>query len=322
MLPNPEKIREYAIHTIQSEIAALQRMNEFVDDNFVQAVMLMHEAKGRVVITGIGKSAIIAQKIVATMNSTGTPALFMHAADAIHGDLGMIQPDDVVVVISKSGESPEIKALLPFVKNFGNKVIAICGNKDAYLATHADYFINTTIDAEACPNNLAPTTSTTAQLVMGDALAVSLLQLKGFSDRDFARFHPGGALGKRLYLTVQELSSRNARPKVDAGALLREIIIEISGKFLGATAVMEDGLLIGVITDGDLRRMLENNTDTSLLTAKDICTRNPKSIEDSELAVQALELMRQHDITQLIVTHEGEYAGMVHLHDLVREGLI
>ncbi|WP_162902739.1 KpsF/GutQ family sugar-phosphate isomerase [Taibaiella koreensis] len=322
MLPNPEKIRAYAVQTIQSEIAALQRMNDFIDGDFVQAVTLMHEAKGRVVITGIGKSAIIAQKIVATMNSTGTPALFMHAADAIHGDLGMIQPDDVVIVISKSGESPEIKALLPFVKNFGNKVIAICGNKDSYLATHADYFINTTIDAEACPNNLAPTTSTTAQLVMGDALAVSLLQLKGFSDRDFARFHPGGALGKRLYLTVQDLSSRNAQPKVTADASLREVIIEISGKFLGATAVMEDEQLIGVITDGDLRRMLENNTDTSQLTAKDICTRNPKSIEDSELAVQALELMRQHDITQLIVTHDGSYAGMVHLHDLVREGLI
>lgn len=322
MLPNSEKIREYAVNTIQSEITALQRMSDFVDDDFVQAVILMHEAKGRVVITGIGKSAIIAQKIVATMNSTGTPALFMHAADAIHGDLGMIQPDDVVIIISKSGESPEIKALLPFVKNFGNKVIAICGNKDAYLSTHADHFINTTVDAEACPNNLAPTTSTTAQLVMGDALAVSLLQLKGFTDRDFAKFHPGGALGKRLYLTVRDLSSRNAMPRVDASASLREIIIEISGKFLGATAVMENDKLIGVITDGDLRRMLENNTDPTGLKAKEICTLNPKSIEESELAVQALELMRQHDITQLIVTRSSKYAGMVHIHDLVREGLI
>ncbi len=260
--------------------------------------------------------------VIATMNSTGTPALFMHAADAIHGDLGMIQPDDVVIIISKSGESPEIKALLPFVKNFGNKVIAICGNKDAYLSTHADHFINTTVDAEACPNNLAPTTSTTAQLVMGDALAVSLLQLKGFTDRDFAKFHPGGALGKRLYLTVRDLSSRNAMPRVEASASLREIIIEISGKFLGATAVMENDTLIGVITDGDLRRMLENNADPTGLKAKEICTLNPKSIEESELAVQALELMRQHDITQLIVTRSGKYAGMVHIHDLVREGLI
>jgi arabinose-5-phosphate isomerase len=322
MLPTSDKIKQYATDTIQSEIAALQKMDSFVDEDFVQSVMLMHEAKGRMVITGIGKSAIIAQKIVATMNSTGTPALFMHAADAIHGDLGMIQPDDVVIVISKSGESPEIKALLPFVKNFGNKVIAICGNKDGYLATHADYFINTTVDAEACPNNLAPTTSTTAQMVMGDALAVSLLQLKGFTDRDFAKFHPGGALGKRLYLTVNDLSSRNARPQVDATASLREIIVEISGKFLGATAVLENGKLIGVITDGDLRRMLENNTNPVDVLAKDICTPNPKSIEDTELAVQALELMRNHDITQLIVTHLGEYSGMVHLHDLVREGLI
>lgn len=322
MLPTSDKIRQYATDTIQSEISALQKMDSFVDEDFVQSVILMHEAKGRMVITGIGKSAIIAQKIVATMNSTGTPALFMHAADAIHGDLGMIQPEDVVIVISKSGESPEIKALLPFVKNFGNKVIAICGNKDGYLAIHADYFINTTVDAEACPNNLAPTTSTTAQLVMGDALAVSLLQLKGFTDRDFAKFHPGGALGKRLYLTVHDLSSRNARPQVEASASLREIIVEISGKFLGATAVLEDGKLIGVITDGDLRRMLENNTNPVDVLAKDICTPNPKSIEDSELAVQALELMRNHDITQLIVTHQGEYSGMVHLHDLVREGLI
>jgi arabinose-5-phosphate isomerase len=322
MLPNSDKISQYAVQTIQNEIAALQRMSDFVNDDFVQAVLLMHEAKGRVVITGIGKSAIIAQKIVATMNSTGTPALFMHAADAIHGDLGMIQPDDVVIIISKSGESPEIKALLPFVKNFGNKTIAISGNEAGYLARHADYFINTTVDSEACPNNLAPTTSTTAQMVMGDALAVSLLQLKGFTDRDFARFHPGGALGKRLYLTVYELSSRNAQPQVDAAASLREIIIEISGKFLGATAVMEEDRLIGIITDGDLRRMLEKSTDISGLQAKDICSRNPKSIEDSELAVQALELMREHDITQLVVTHQGSYAGMVHLHDLVREGLI
>lgn len=322
MLTDAAKIKQYAIDTIQGEVAALQDMSGYVNDDFVQAVLLMHGIKGRVVISGIGKSAIIAQKIVATMNSTGTPALFMHAADAIHGDLGMIQADDVVVVISKSGESPEIKALLPFVKGFGNKVVAICGNKESYLATHADYFINTTIAAEACPNNLAPTTSTTAQMVMGDALAVSLLQLKGFSDRDFARFHPGGALGKRLYLTVHDLSSRNARPKVDASASLRDVIIEISGKMLGATAVMEENRLIGIITDGDLRRMLEKNTDTTAVKAKDICSLNPKTIEESELAIQALELMRNNDITQLLVTGGGGYAGMVHLHDLVREGLI
>lgn len=322
MLPNSDNIRKYAADTIQSEIEAMQKMQSFIDDAFVQSVLIMHEAKGRVVVTGIGKSAIIAQKIVATMNSTGTPALFMHAADAIHGDLGMIQPDDVVILISKSGESPEIKALLPFVKNFGNKVIAICGNSNSYLATHADFFINTTVDAEACPNNLAPTTSTTAQLVMGDALAVSLLQLKGFTDRDFAKFHPGGALGKRLYLKVHELSSRNARPEVDKDASLREIIIEISGKYLGATAVTNGNELIGIITDGDLRRMLETNDNPNTLLAKDICSMHPKSIEAAELAVQALELMRENDITQLIVTENGSYAGMIHLHDLVREGLI
>lgn len=322
MSQHNNNIRQYASDVINSEIAALQRMNDFVNDDFVAAVNVMHEAKGRIVITGIGKSAIIAQKIVATMNSTGTPALFMHAADAIHGDLGMIQPDDAVIIISKSGESPEIKALLPFVKNFGNKVIAICGKEGSYLAAHADYFINTTVDAEACPNNLAPTTSTTAQLVMGDALAVSLLQLKGFTDRDFAKFHPGGALGKRLYLKVSDLSSRNAKPVVAADAPLRKIIVEISGNFLGATAVMEQGKLIGVITDGDLRRMLEKNENPASLRAKEICSPNPKTIEETELAVQALELMREHDITQLIVTLNGEYAGMVHLHDLVREGLI
>jgi arabinose-5-phosphate isomerase len=322
MSTNPDTIRQYAIDTIESEISALQKMSSFINEDFINATLLMHAAKGRIVISGIGKSAIIAQKIVATMNSTGTPALFMHAADAIHGDLGMIQPDDVVIVISKSGESPEIKAMLPFVKNFGNKVIAICGNKDAYLATHADYFINTTVDSEACPNNLAPTTSTTAQMVMGDALAVTLLQLKGFTDRDFAKFHPGGALGKRLYLTTGDLSRRNAQPAVAASASLREIIIEISGKFLGATAVLEEGRLMGIITDGDLRRMLENNRETANLVARDICSADPKTIEETELAVHALELMRQYDITQLIVTREGRYAGMVHLHDLVREGLI
>ncbi len=315
-------ISQYATDTIQNEIAALQNMSGFINEDFIRSVILMHEAKGRVVITGIGKSAIIAQKIVATMNSTGTPALFMHAADATHGDLGMIQPDDVVIIISKSGESPEIKALLPFVRNFGNKVVAICGNKDAYLATHADYFINTTVDSEACPNNLAPTTSTTAQLVMGDALAVSLLRLKGFTDRDFAKFHPGGALGKRLYLKVSDLSSRNAKPVVPATASLREIIIVISGNFLGATAVQENDQLIGIITDGDLRRMLEKNEQPAQLQARDICSMHPKTIEETELAIQALEMMRTHDITQLIVTDQGRYAGMVHLHDLIREGLI
>jgi len=274
------------------------------------------------VLTGIGKSAVIAQKITATLNSTGTPALFMHAADAIHGDLGMIQQGDVVLILSKSGESPEIKALLPFIRNFGNKTIAICGSPASFLATKADIFINTTVDEEADPNNLAPTTSTTAQLVMGDALAVCLLRMKGFSSRDFARFHPGGALGKRLYLKVSDLSSRNARPQVDINADLKATIIEISANRLGATAVMDQGKLAGIITDGDLRRMLEKDTDVQSVTAGDLCSANPKSIEEDVLAVHALEIMRHHDITQLIVTKEGAYSGMVHLHDLIREGLL
>jgi arabinose-5-phosphate isomerase len=321
-MTNSPSIREYAAATIQKEIAALQKMLQYIDEHVEKAVDIMHQASGRIVLTGIGKSAIIAQKITATMNSTGTPALFMHAADAIHGDLGMMQPGDVALILSKSGESPEIKALLPFIKNFGNKIIALCGNQDSFLATHADVFVNTTVDGEACPNNLAPTTSTTAQLVMGDALAVCLLHLKGFTAKDFAKFHPGGALGKQLYLTVGELSRKNKRPSIDVGAGLKEVILEISGNMLGATAVLEEGKLVGVITDGDLRRMLEHDRPTEGIQARDIAGRNPKSIEEQELAVHALELMRQNDITQLIVTRNGDYAGMVHLHDLIREGLL
>lgn len=315
-------IRAYGLATIKKEIEALTKMASFVNDQFELAVQTMFQAPGRMVLTGIGKSAIIAQKIAATMNSTGTPALFMHAADAIHGDLGMIQTGDVVLILSKSGESPEIKALLPFIKNFGNKAIAICGNKTSFLATNADIFIDTTVDQEAEPNNLAPTTSTTAQLVMGDALAVCLLRLKGFSSKDFARFHPGGALGKRLYLKAGDLSSRNSQPQVSQDADLKTVILEISENRLGATAVMDKNQLIGVITDGDLRRMLGKGTDTGQLMAGDICTKNPKSIDQNEMAVNALALMRQYDITQLVVTDNGRYAGMLHLHDLIREGLL
>lgn len=308
--------------TIENETRALVQMTASIDHRFEDAVRLLHTVSGRVVITGIGKSAIIAQKIVATMNSTGTPALFMHAADAIHGDLGMIQQGDIVIMISKSGESPEIKALIPFIKNFGNPIIAICGNAASFLALQADIFLDTTIDQEACPNNLAPTTSTTAQLVMGDALAVCLLQLKGFSSKDFARFHPGGALGKRLYLRIKDLSSQNAAPSVTASAGLKEIIIAISSNRLGATAVLENEVLLGVITDGDLRRMLEKHEDLAGIQAKDICTLNPKSIEEEAMAVEGLELMRTYNISQLLVTHRGQYRGMVHLHDMIREGLI
>lgn len=318
-----ENIRQQALDTIKLQAQSVSGLEQFINNAFTEVVQMVHNAKGRVVITGIGKSAVIAQKIVATFNSTGTPALFMHAADAIHGDLGMIQPDDVVFIISKSGASPEIKVLIPFIKNFGNPVVAICGNEQSYLATHANYFINTTVDKEACPNNLAPTTSTTAQMVMGDALAVCLLSLKGFSAEDFARFHPGGALGKRLYLRVEDLSTQNQAPQVSTDANIKEVIYEISNKRLGATAVIDDsGNLKGIVTDGDIRRMLEQHDDTSNLTATDILTAAPKTIEQDELAVEALEVIRTHNISQLVVTDNGKYVGFIHLHDLVREGLI
>ncbi len=318
-----EAVKQQALETISLQATSVEQLKQYINDDFLQVVELIHEAKGRVVITGIGKSAVIAQKMVATFNSTGTPALFMHAADAIHGDLGMIQPNDVVIIISKSGSSPEIKVLIPFIKNFGNKVVALCGNEQSYLATNADYLLNTTVEKEACPNNLAPTTSTTAQLVMGDALAVCLLSLKGFTAEDFARFHPGGALGKRLYLRVADMSSQNEQPSVSSDASVKEVILEITNKRLGATAVTDsENNLEGVITDGDLRRMLEKHDETSALSARDIMNTTPKTIEEQELAVGALELIREYNITQLVVTKEGKYAGFVHLHDLVREGLL
>jgi len=275
------------------------------------------------VVSGIGKSAIIAQKIVATLNSTGTPAIFLHAADAIHGDLGMVQQDDVVMVISKSGESPEIKVLLPLIRNFGNTLIAMVGNMESSLAKQADMVLNTTVPQEACPNNLAPTSSTTAQLVMGDALAVVLMEVKGFGSDDFARFHPGGTLGKKLYLHVSDLYRNNERPKVLPDANLKQVIIEISRKRLGTTAVVdENDTLLGIITDGDLRRMLEKDVDLSKVTAREIMTGNPKSVSQDALAVEALDLLRQYDISQLAVTDGARYLGIIHLHDLIREGLI
>lgn len=321
-MSSDNNIKQLAIDTIDMEAKSVDNLKGFVNDEFVAAVELIHNSKGRVVITGIGKSAVIAQKIVATLNSTGTPALFMHAADAIHGDLGMIQDQDVVVIISKSGESPEIKVLIPFIKNFGNKVVALSGNEHSYLAKSADYFVNSTVSQEACPNNLAPTTSTTAQLVMGDALAVCLLSLKGFTAEDFARFHPGGALGKRMYLRVEDLCSANEQPSVGESATIKEIIYEISNKRLGATAVTSGDELLGIITDGDIRRMLEKGNDITTLTASDILSSNPKTIDQNELAAVALEMIRKNNITQIVVTNEGKYTGMVHLHDLIREGLI
>ena len=318
-----ESVLANALDTIRLEAESVTMLMKYIDVSFIESVRIIHESKGRVVVSGIGKSAVIAQKIVATLNSTGTPALFMHAADAIHGDLGMIQPDDVSIIISKSGNSPEIKVLVPLIKNFGNPVIAICGTEGSYLATHADQFLNTTVEKEACPNNLAPTTSTTAQLVMGDALAVCLLQLKGFTEKDFARFHPGGALGKRLYLRVSDMSDANEMPVVRPDSNLREVIVEISGKRLGATAVIDgNGVLKGIITDGDLRRMLEKYENPTTIKAADILTPNAKSIEAGELATEALAMMRAYNISQLVVTKEGKYAGMLHIHDLMREGII
>lgn len=318
-----QEVLVQALETIELQAQSIKELMRYVNDAFAEAVRTLHDAKGRVVVTGIGKSAIIAQKIVATFNSTGTPAIFMHAADAIHGDLGMVQQDDVVMIVSKSGESPEIKVLIPLIKNFGNPVIALCGNNGSYLATNADHLVNCSVEKEACPNNLAPTTSTTAQLVMGDALAVCLLNLKGFSTEDFARFHPGGALGKRLYLRVSDLSNMNHKPQVAPDTKVKEIIYEISSKRLGAAVVVDDkGDIKGIITDGDLRRMLEKHEHTADLTAIDICSANPKSIEGDSLAVNALELMRNNNITQLVVTTHAKYDGILHLHDLVKEGLL
>jgi len=294
----------------------------YINDDFVASVHLIYQSKGRVVVTGIGKSAIIAQKIVATFNSTGTPAIFMHAADAIHGDLGTLQQDDIVICISKSGNTPEIKVLVPLLKIGGNKLIALVGNIESYLAKQADYILNSTVEKEACPNNLAPTSSTTAQLAMGDALAVCLLDYRGFSSKDFAKYHPGGALGKKLYLKVSDISSQNQTPQVKPGDSIKSVILEISSKRLGATAVIDNGDLVGVITDGDLRRMLEKSDSISDLKASDIMNKIPKRIEADELAINAMILLEQNSITQLIVTDKGKYHGFVHLHDLLKEGII
>lgn len=316
-------IQATAIRTIQLETESIAGLQQFINDDFTKAVEAVFAAKGRLVVSGIGKSAIIAQKIVATLNSTGTPGLYMHAADAIHGDLGMVQQDDVVMIISKSGNSPEIKVLVTFIKNFGNTLIAMVGNEHSYLAKHADYILNTTVSKEACPNNLAPTSSTTAQLVMGDALAVCLMEMHGFTGEDFAKFHPGGMLGKKLYLRVHDLYTENERPQVLPHQTLKEVIVEMTKTRLGVTAVVnEHDHLLGIITDGDLRRMLEKDVLLNEVTAKDIMTEHPKTIGPDELAVQALDELRRYGITQLAVTKTGQYLGIIHLHDLIKEGLI
>lgn len=320
---NKNSIIDIAKQTIEMESKAISNLSNLVTDDFAEAVNLIYNSKGRVIITGIGKSAIIANKIVATLNSTGTPSIFMHAADAIHGDLGLILKDDVVICISKSGNTPEIKVLVPLIKSAKNKIIAITGNPESFLGQQSDYILNAYVEKEVCPNNLAPTTSTTAQLVIGDALAVCLLELREFTSNDFAKYHPGGALGKKLYLRVNDISSVNEKPKVNLRTSIKNIIIEITEKRLGVTAVIEDDKIIGIITDGDLRRMLTKENDFSSLTAKDIMSANPKRITTNAMAVDALEVMETNGISQLLVEEDnGNYAGVVHLHDLIKEGII
>ncbi len=321
-MKSPDKIKEVALSTLKTEADSILYLRELLDMDFVKSVELIYHSKGRVIITGIGKSAIIAQKIVATLNSTGTPSSFMHAADAIHGDLGTISNEDVIICISKSGNTPEIKVLVPLLKQGGNKLIALVGNTDSFLAQQADYVLNCYVEKEACPNNLAPTSSTTAQLALGDALAVCLLDCRDFSSSDFAKFHPGGALGKKLYLKVSDISSQNAKPQIDSTASIKSVIVEISSNRLGACAVIEKGELVGIITDGDVRRMLEKTDSFQQLRAADIMNTNPKKIDENELAITALQLLQNNNISQLLVTSGKKYSGIIHLHDLLKEGII
>jgi len=317
-----EKILSVAKETILIEAKAIANLENLITPDFADAVQYIYNSKGRVIITGIGKSAIIATKIVATLNSTGTPAVFMHAADAIHGDLGTILPDDTVICISKSGNTPEIKVLVPLIKNFHNKLIGITGNPDSFLGLQSDFVLNAYVEKEACPNNLAPTTSTTAQLVLGDALAVCLLKLRGFSSKDFAKYHPGGALGKKLYLRVSDITSQNLKPMVFPDTNVKDVIVEISEKMLGVAAVIENNKVIGIITDGDIRRMLRNNDAFVHLTAAEIMSSNPKTIDNDAMAIDALDVLEENKISQLIAEENGNYAGIVHIHNLIREGII
>lgn len=322
LIKSSEEIQSIAISTIDNELSAVSGLKTSINIDFVHCVERIIQSDGRVILTGIGKSANIARKIVSTLNSTGTPAIFMHAADAVHGDLGIIREDDIIVCMSKSGETPEIKVLVPLLKSRKNFLIAMVGNSSSYLAKHADLVLDTTVEKEACPNNLVPTASTTAQLVMGDALAMALLSCRGFTPEDFARFHPGGSLGKRMYLKVSDLYKNNEKPMVGPADDVKDVIMEISSKRLGAAAVVEGNKLLGIITDGDLRRMLEQKVDIDKLTALDIMTANPSAIEEDELVVNALEMMRENKITQLPVLKNGDYVGVVHMHDIIKEGII
>ena len=311
-----------AIKTLDIESQAIANLKKTIDDQFVECVELLFNSKGRIIVTGIGKSAIIGQKIVATLNSTGSPSIFMHAADAIHGDLGIIQKNDVLLCISKSGDTPEIKVLIPLLNSWGNKLIGMVGNKKSYLAKNCDLILDTTVTEEACPNNLAPTSSTAAQMAMGDALAVCLLDLRGFSAKDFAMYHPGGSLGKKLYLKVKDIYPNNAVPLVSPDDDIKKVIVEISSKRLGAAAVVSKGKILGIVTDGDLRRMLLTKKSFDGILAKNIMSSSPKCSDKETMAVDALNLMKEHNISQLLITDKGKYLGMIHLHDLIREGII
>ena len=316
------EIIQYGKTCIEVELDSLHKLIHVIDDTFAEAVRLILNSKGRVVITGIGKSAIIAQKMVASFNSTGTPSLFLHASEAIHGDLGMVQPDDVVICISKSGNSPEIKILIPILKRFGNQLIAITGNTTSFLAKESNFILNTTVDAESCPNNLAPTNSTTAQLVMGDALAVCLMGMRNFTSEDFAKYHPGGALGKKLLLRVKDMLENSLKPMVAPDAPIKKVIFEISEKRLGVTAVVENNKVVGIITDGDVRRMLERSTDWAGIQITDMMNPSPKTIESEAFATEALAIMQAKNITQLVVMAQKKAVGFIHLHDLLKEGIV
>jgi arabinose-5-phosphate isomerase len=317
-----EAILASARKTILSESESIAALVQYLDDDFVKSAQIIYNSKGRLVITGIGKSALIATKIVATLNSTGTPSLFLHAAEAIHGDLGMVQPEDVVICISKSGNSPEIKVLAPLLKRFGNILIGMTGNKNSFLAKQSDYVLNAYVDAEACPINLAPTNSTTAQLVLGDALAVCLMEMRGFTAEDFAKYHPGGALGKKLLLRVGDMLDGTHKPSVGPDSSVKQAIMEISEKRLGVTAVLENDKVIGIITDGDIRRMLNNRDNIAGVIATDVMTKNPKTVKSTDMVVDALNTMENYAITQLVVVDEGEYKGVLHLHDILKEGIV
>ncbi|WP_264531292.1 KpsF/GutQ family sugar-phosphate isomerase [Flavobacterium sp. N502540] len=317
-----ENILAIAKKTILSESEAITKLIDFLDENFYEAVQRIYETKGRLIVTGIGKSAIIAQKMVATFNSTGTPSMFLHASEAIHGDLGMLQNEDIIICISKSGNSPEIKVLVPLLKRFGNILIGMTGNVTSFLAKGSDYVLDTTVETEACPINLAPTNSTTAQLVMGDALAVCLMEMRDFKPEDFAVYHPGGALGKKLLLRVKDMIEHSLKPMVTPDTSIKKAIFEISEKRLGVTAVIENNTIVGIITDGDIRRMLNDRDSIADLTAKDIMSKNPKVVSSETMAVDALNILEDFSITQLIVADNGEYKGVLHLHDILKEGIV